>query len=451
MMRNAIFTGYGYRLILLVSLASPGIVGVAEGARPLGSLDTVDAQILADSPEDFGSRIYSYDMAIDDQNNVHIVYSRPFSSTADQIIYARRIDGAWSQHVISSNGLRASISTEIEIDPNGTVHVCYIRANKQLYYHRIQGGVLPGVKRFVGSGAWNTRMQLDENGQPVFVRENQDWPSLQSKLVLLRTANGLNWTQSDIAVPRVTKFRVADFLYRQGTFRITYGDSSMARQVLIGKGETSYKTGIFHNLYYAESANGNQWDAIQVDTSGTLYEDEFWTTLAVDGQTPIGAVYRYAEVDGQYNTGTSLAFFRSTEDGVVTQIITSADYAETREGMGAALLVEAPGEYLGVWDFSPDDTQDPYFRGERGNIALARNGEDGQWKEKLQVDAFSAEGRVVFKKMDGSLHILVLGDFVDAKLYYRELDLAYIKGQFDAISGGFPWNIFLPAILGSAG
>jgi hypothetical protein len=104
---------------------------------------------------------------------------------------------------------------------------------------------------------------------------------------------------------------------------------------------------------------------------------------------------------------------------------------------------------LGVWDYSPDDTLDPYFRGERGNIALARNGSDGQWREKLQVDGFSAEGKLLLKRVNGSLHILVLGDYVDTKLYYRELDLAYVNEQLDAFSGGFPWNIFLPAITGA--
>jgi len=59
---------------------------------------------------------------------------------------------------------------------------------------------------------------------------------------------------------------------------------------------------------------------------------------------------------------------------------------------------------------------------------------------------FSAEGRVIMKVAGNRVHILALGDFVDAKLYYWELDLSYVTGEFEKLTKGFPWGTFLPAI-----
>lgn len=428
-----------------VALMWAVVVGLAHGA-----LATLDSRMLADSPEDFSQRIYGYDMAVDANNDVHVVYSRPTGSGSDQVVYVRRAAGQWQgEQVLSADGLRSSISTHLVVGGDNAVHVSYLRRSTEaLYYRRIVNGV-PQPEKLVDIGQWNTLMQLDGAGRPLFVRENETQPGPISKLALLSTTDGNSWSKSFLNLPGVNRFRLAGFVFENGRHHLIYGDSALLKPVLSGKGSTTYVTGVFHNLYYAFSANGVSWTPNAVDQSGTLYENEFWASLAVDGGQPIVGMYRYAEYGGEYNTGTSALLARWT-GGAWDKRFTTASYPDSREGAALALLVDAPEAYLGAWDFSPDDTQNAYFRGERGNIALVRNGTRGDWQEKLQIDPFSAEGRVVLRKRGDRLHFLALGDFVDARLYYREFDLNYIDEEFDRIYGGFPWEIFLPGIVNGA-
>jgi hypothetical protein len=388
-------------------------------------------------------------MDVDANNDVHIVYSRPAENGADEILYQRRAAGEWlPAQRLSSDGLRSSNSTHLIVDAQGVVHLCYLRrTTESLYYRRIENDAL-GVELLVDNGAWHTRMQLDRAGRPMFAREDQTWPEGASRLELLTTTDGATWNGRLLNVPaQVQAFRLADFLYVAENYHLTFGDSAQTRPVLAGKGSSAYVDGLFHNLYYATSGDGTQWDVRLVDDSSTLYENEFWTALAVDQGNPIVGFYQYAEYDNQYNTGTSAIVSRWNGSAWDRDQATRAWYEATRAGMGIALLVRSPGTYLGAWDFSPDDTYDPNFRGPRGNIAIVRNGEDNGWQDKLQLEPFSAEGRIVIRQQGDRLHLLVLGDFVDAKLYYRELDLNEIDRRFAVISSGFPWSSFLPAIL----
>lgn len=416
------------------------------------ALPTLDEREIADSEEPFERRIYSYDMDVTANNDVHLIYSRPTAGGSDQIVYQRRVAGVWqAEQILSDDGLRSSISTHLLVNGEDATHVCYLRDSiKHLYYRRIDDGV-PGPEVMVDEGAWNTKMQLDGAGRPMFIREDETWPARVSKLSLLTTADGKTWDEHYLAIPDVThRFRLADFLYQNGVYHVTFGDSSLSRQVLAGKGSTTYVTGVFHKLFYATSADGLTWATSLVDDSGNLYEDEFWTTLAADGDTPLVGAYQYAEYDGLYNTGTWAMLARREGSGWERRNVTPAPYEATRAGASIAILVRAPGEYLGFWDFSPDDTYDGNFRGARGNTAVARNGPDNVWDHKVQLDPFSAEGKFVVRRNGERLHALVLGDFVDAKLYYRELDLEVLEQQLEAAASGFPWNSFLPAILGGA-
>jgi hypothetical protein len=419
----------------------------------VGAIPTIDARMVADSEEPFERRIYSYDMDVDSNHNVHLIYSRPTAGGPDQIVYQRRVAGTWlGEQVLSNDGLRSSISTHLLVNGQNVAHVCYLRGStKHLYYRQIVNGTL-GPEVMVDEGAWHTRMQVDEAGRPVFLREDETWPAQVSKLTLLTTTNGVIWDERYLGIPDTThRFRLADFLYQDGVYHVTYGDSSLTRQVLAGKGSTSYVTGIFHKLIYTSSSDGLSWSSSLVDDSGNLYEKEFWTTLAVDGDVPLVGAYQYAEYNGLYNTGTWALLARKQGNVWEKRNVTPANYEATRAGASIAVLVQAPGKYLGIWDLSPDNTYDGNFRGARGNTAIARNGEDNAWDHKVQLDPFSAEGRFVVRRSGESLHVLVLGDFLDAKLYYRELDLRIVDQRLDAASSGFPWNSFLPAILGGSG
>jgi hypothetical protein len=445
-MMHASFAALPQVVALVASLALPLLAPQA-----LGALPTTDARVIADSEEPFARRIYSYDMDVDSNGDVHVIYSRPTVAGTDQVVYQRRVRGAWQpEKVLSGDGLRSSISTHLLVNGQGIVHVCYLRASTEhLYYRRIVNGT-PGPEVMVDEGAWHTRMQIDDVGRPIFLREDETWPAKVSKLKLLRPTGAATWNEQYLGIPDVAdRFRIADFVYQDGVFHVTYGDSSIRRDVLAGKGSTTKVPGTFHRLFYASSADGMTWINTLVDGSGNLYEDEFWTSLAVDGDTPLVGAYQYAEHGGVYNTGTWALLARRDAGAWRKRNITPADYAETRAGASIAVLVIAPGEYLGFWDFSPDNTYDGNFRGARGNMAIARNGVDNSWDHKVQLDPFSAEGRFVVRRSGERIHLLVLGDFVDSKLYYRELDLGVVQSRLDAASSGFPWNSFLPAILGA--
>lgn len=436
-----------YQRHLLVSMALLLAAPVAFGVLP-----TLDGRAIADSEEPFERRIYSYDMDVGANHNIHIIYSRPAVDGPDQIVYQRRVAGSWlGEQVLSNDGLRGSISTHLLVNDQKEVHVCYVRdSTEHLYYRKIVNGVA-GPEVMVDNGAWHTRMQLDEAGRPLFLREDETWPGQVSKLTLLDTTDGTTWNERYLGIADTAhRFRLADFLYQDGVYHVTYGDSSRTRQVRAGKGSDMYVTGTFHRLFYASSSDGLRWSSSLVDDSGNLYENEFWTTLAVDGDVPLVGAYQYAEYDGVFNTGTWALLALKRDTVWEKRNITPATYAATRAGASIAVLVRAPGEYLGIWDLSPNNTYDGSFRGARGNIAIARNGKDNAWDHKVQLDPFSAEGRVVARRRGSRLHILALGDFVDAKLYYRELDLDIVEQRLDAASSGFPWGSFLPAILGGS-
>ena len=411
-------------------------------------LPTLDYKIIADSEEPIDRRIYSYDLAVDNSGTVHIVYLQPTSGDDANVYYQRRVGTVWSKKVLLTlAAYRASISTRLVVDSTNVVHVCYIKNDLNLYYRSVVNNV-PGTEYKVGPGAWHTRMQLDDNNHPMFIRENETWPEQQTRLVLVTTSDGTTWSKTYLNLPPVNKFRIGEFLYKDGTYHVTYGDGIETRPVLAGKGATTTIQGLFHNLYYATSTDGQTWSVRLVDDSRSLYENEFWTALALDNGTPLVAMYKYAEYGGQYNTGTSALLAKWNGDNWIKKNITPASYPATREGMGVGIAVRGPGDYYGAWDFSPDNTYDDNFRGARGNIAVAHNGADGSWSEKWQLAPFSAEGEVKVCIRGDRLYVLALGDFVDAKLYFWEIDLNALSGGGTPSASGLTDNApALPAIL----
>ncbi len=410
-----------YRGVVVILFVGFGMISVAE-AVPLA---TLDARVISDSEESFDRRIYSYEMDVDSSGAVHIVYLKPTSGNAAEVRYVlRTAGGAWSEQTLSSAGLRGSLSIHLLVDDYNVVHICYVKSDQNLYYRTIAGSVI-GSEKYVSPGGWHTRMQLDANNRATFVREGEDWhvtPS-ETKLVLVTTLNDETWSEDYMNLPAVNKFRIGAFVYKNGIYHVTYGDSFETRDVLTGQGSTTTKQGIFHNFYYASSSDGLNWSSSMVDNSLTLYEDEFWTSLVIDTDTPVVTLYKYAEYGGQYNTGTSALLSKWNGSSWQAKNVTPAGYPATREGMGVGLVCNGAGDYFGGWDFSPDNTYDDDFRGARGNIVLARSGSDGAWNNKWQVDEFSAEGEVKLRIKNNRLYYLALGDYIDTKLYFREYDM----------------------------
>lgn len=407
-------------------------------------IQTVDEHIITDSENEYHRRVYTYDFGIDSKGDIHIIYLKPVAGQ-DNVgtnVYLRRISGQWQEPVVLTNdGLFPTASTRLIIGEDDVVHVCYIQHqsdgnggafdpdhDRYLAYHKIVNGVV-GQRQVVSPGAWHSAMQLDEQGRALFLRQDADWQSADaSKFAIFTTTDETQWSRRLLNLS-VNLRKLKSFIYADGKYHILYCDNAQTKGVIVGAGSTDTKTGTFYDLRYASSNDGDQWNISIVDDSFTLYKDEFWTALALDGGTPLVAMYKYAEYGGQYNTGTSALLAKSSGNDWIKKNITPADYPATREGMGVGIAVRGPGDYYGVWDFSPENTFDDNFRGERGNIAVAHNGADGSWSEKWQLAPFSAEGEVKVRIKGDKMYVLALGDFVDAKLYFWEIDLDELSGS----------------------
>ncbi|MBU0946538.1 MAG: hypothetical protein KJ804_20560 [Proteobacteria bacterium] len=419
-------------------------------SRVDAALDTAESKVISDSEEPSDRRIYSYDMGVDSQSNVHIIYSKPLGDRTAEIFYIRQVAGVWqAPMLLSSSGFRASISTNLVVGTDNRIHVSYLKdvggTTAALYYRTVNNGVTT-PELLVANGGWHSRMQLDSNGRPVFVREGETWPEQVSKLILLTSQDGETWDSSPLPLADVTRFRIADFVVENGAYHVTYGDSRYSYEVWNGKWMTARVMGVFHDFHYATSEDGVSWIEHTIDSSHTLYEMEFWTTMVLDGGKPVIGMYKYAEYGNKYNTGTSAVSYKWNGSTWLQKGITDTSYPDSREGMGVGLVVNGSGDYFGAWDYSPDYPQDDDFRGERGNIALARSGANGDWEPKAQVDPFSLEGRAKLCIYGNYLFFLALGDFVDAKLYFRKYNIAALAEDLPVSLSAKGGGKALPAV-----
>ncbi len=385
----------------------------------------------------FACRVYAYDLGIDSKGNVHIVYSNPTlpDCSTSQIRYVSRVNGVWNKEVpISNNGLGPNVSTRLAVGADDTVHICYIGVDNdpqhphKLHYITVAGGE-KGEDIIVDRGGWHTRIQLDENDHPIFIREGRTYPEKVSELTLHTTTDNLTWVKQHIDVPNIgiKRFRLANFIYQNGIYHLTYGGFEHTKKAWDSKRMKNRVDGSFHKLHYASSTDGVTWNTRIIDDSKKLREIEFWTSLVVDGNRPIVSRYRYEEMSGRYNLGTSANFMTPIGGSEwMNKIITDTSYPEFREGMGVGLLVNNPGDYFSVWEFSPPKSPDAEFDG-NGNIALYRNGPKNDWSLRGQVAPFSMEGRGILRKKHNKIFLLVLGDYVDTKLYFFEYDLKVLN------------------------
>lgn len=400
----------------------------------------LSSRTIVDSKEPYNCRVYSYDMGIDSKGDVHIVYSNPNAAcTKADIYYIRRVSGVWQTPIlISNNGSRPSISTLLTVGDDDRIHICYVLDNPRSLQYLIinNGAVVSGYPVKVWDGGWHTRMQLDNNGYPVFVREGETWPALETKLTLITTTNGTDdWTRTflNLTPPPLPdgKFRVADFIYDNGTYHITFGGSEHKKEVWQDKTETVRIDEIFHDLHYAVSPDGTNWTEYTIDSSATLHDRQFWTSLVLDGVNPLASMYKYNEAGGRYNYGTSANLMTKIGSTWDNRIITDTRFTNL-EGMGPGLAVNGPLDYFCAWDFSPDFADfgafyDESFYGQYGNIALARNGPKNDWTPKVQIAPFSLEGRAILKIHGGKMFFLGLGNWFDARLHFSEYSIVELN------------------------
>jgi hypothetical protein len=73
---------------------------------------------------------------------------------------------------IDNYGRLASVSTYVRVDrATGREHLCYIQdPDTRLVYRIVDSGVV-GAVTVVENGGWHSKMELDENGAALFLRE----------------------------------------------------------------------------------------------------------------------------------------------------------------------------------------------------------------------------------------------------------------------------------------
>lgn len=396
----------------LLSFFSVAVVCCAVGHAKLA---TIAEMVVADSENENSRQIFSYDLEVDTSGTVHVIYSIPVvGESRDQVIYAHGVVGNLAEQVLATNAPHNADSSWIEVDPlvTGKIHVCYLEnqePNQQLVYRTIQNGV-PSTSVVVERGAWHTRMQVNENGDPLFVRQGV------TKLRLFELNGSGTWTQREISpTPATATARLAEFVYdrTRRVYHVLYGDNYEVREVYKFK-STERTTGTFHRLWHASSDDGDTWGASMVDDSKTLYEMEYWTSLSLDSEgIPHVSMYKYAEV-GQYNTGTGL-LFGGLVDGEWDMSVIVGGSDDSRVGMGAGLVLDQQSRWLGVWDSSPDRPID--FSGADGNLACHVSSAGDDWSNKWQLRPFSAEGDIRLRLRDNTAYVLAQGNFRDVKLH----------------------------------
>ncbi len=388
-------------------------------------LAPLDSRAITDSEEPFERRVYGYAMDVDSLGNVHIVYTKPIPNTnSGQVIYERRLAGVWqTPQILSNQGWIATRSTHLLVAPDNTVHICYITGNvsgQNLVYRKVVNGAL-GSERNVSPGGWHSQMQLDDAGRAMFIREGDNYPDPGSRFKLFTTNDDISWTERATNLINSNQFTIGNFIYSNGKYHLTYGDGAYTKPVLKGKGSNEYIDGKFHNFYYASSSDGITWTPSLVDDSGTLYEMEFWTSLIINNEVPVLSFFKYDEYNQQYGCGTSLLMAQQYDGNKwKKRIIAGSNFPYSDAGMGASMVSLGSNDIIAAWNDSPLSPIDFFEQPMTGGTVLFRSGADGSWQHGWLLDPFSAEGTVILRVNGNRLYSLVLGDWEDTKLYFRE-------------------------------
>jgi hypothetical protein len=429
------------------------------------ALSNLQESVITDSEEPFSRRIYSYDFDVTPNGTIHAVYAMPIpGQSRTNIIYAtKEIGGSWptiaNRIVLEESGQLESISTYVLYDKNtGTVHICYIVQRtfidnggithaSGLVYQTIKNGVV-SAKVNVSSGSFHTRMQLDQDGKIIFVREYEDFlnpdgtirplPYPKALRMHLPVKGATNqWTDKVLQLPSAEDYRLAGFVYDQahGRYHIIYGDKNAVYlrntyptvnpPVTPDKHPVYFPPGSGHKLWHTYSTNLNNWTTSLVDGSGNISENEFWTDMIVDGNgVPYVASYRYATDAQGVQEGTSNILAKLKNDGtwqVQTVEGKNSGASPARAGMGSKLAIDPAGRFHGVWDNSPDKPIDA--EGQGGNVMYRFSPDGENWALRQAILPYSAEGNCRMKIYNNKLLLMVLGDYRDARLIFAEFQM----------------------------
>ncbi|WP_353571326.1 hypothetical protein [Candidatus Albibeggiatoa sp. nov. BB20] len=411
------------------------------------------------SEDDYSRRIYSYDFAIDATGKIHILYGRPEPSGAErvQIIYAtKQIGGTWdasSKVILEEYGDTGSISNNIILGTDGTVHVSYLVKRDftipvtvdfphatGLVYQTISNGVA-SEKSNISAGSYHTKMRLDTDGQMIFVREyeidNKTSTRNPRALAFYKQQDG-QWTGTETKVfsdlltaSGLQEYRLADFIIdpNTGRYHLSYGDKNAdelrAQYPTANPGQAAvhFPAGAGHNLIYVYSDDkGESWKPSIFDNTGSLSENEFWTDMLIDENgNPVIGMYRYATDASGIHNGTSnrIGRYDLSPGAWDTHTVAGKSSSTTshRAGSALGLAIDDAGGLHGIWDNSPDQPIDAHASQVQYGGTMYRYSYDGKnWDARQPIFNFSVEGKVRTKIFNNRLFVMFLGDHRKVRL-----------------------------------
>jgi hypothetical protein len=430
---------------------------------PLAALSELSLQQLetvTDSEESFQRRVYSYDFDVSDQGDVHAVYAKPAvgGQRANIIYMSKKVGEEWPAEshrtTLETEGRIGTISTNLIFDDtHNTVHISYIverdfvdhidfTHDTGLIYQKIVNGQL-SEKISVSSGGYHTLMQLDKNGDAIFIREYQIFLNADGSLmsppypealrIQLPLANN-RWTDRTylLDLPLAEDYRLANFVYDvgEGRYHIAYGNKNADflratypttnPPVLDPSKAVPFPAGAGHNLIYAFSDDLKTWHTSTVDDTGSISENEFWTDLIVNKDKVHMVSFRYGTDDVGVQQATSNIFATLTGQtwNAMTVAGKTTGASTNRAGMGAKLLVDSTGAFHGFWDASPDVPIDS--ESAKGSTMYRYSPDGISWESRQVAFPFSDEGKIRAKLHKDKLLVMLLGDATDAKLFFAE-------------------------------
>ncbi|MBF0112779.1 MAG: hypothetical protein HQK74_08620 [Desulfamplus sp.] len=439
----------------------------------VAQLSILTEEMLADSQENIGSRIYAYDFDLSKDGTIHAVYTEPIPGTTQaKIIYATKSVSTkqsinnWAatenRVVLDEFGAALSISTYLMVDDNDVVHICYIVDGVEfiepelpnykghtsgLVYQRVVNGVVQ-PKINIASGTFHTRMQLNQENKPIFLREyeifadeegNQLQPPFKKALKMFIPSDEKDdvWTGKVVDLKSSAHYRLANFVFDKSTgqYHILYGngdsDKLRAAYPTANPPETKgviFPAGSAHQLWYAFSSDLKNWKLSQVDQAdpGNLSENEFWTELIINNDgVPYASYYKYATDSNGVHQGTSNfigTYSKTTNSWTMKKV--AGDVAPPflhRAGMGMGIVVDDLNGLHGVWDNSPDKPIDA--EGGGGNIMYHYNPDGINWNIKQAIIPYSCEGYARVKIYENTFILMALADARDRRLIFAEFEM----------------------------
>ncbi|OQW94036.1 MAG: hypothetical protein BWK79_07950, partial [Beggiatoa sp. IS2] len=359
----------------IFSLPQP-VTPATLGNQPEARLLTpVKESVIENSEEPLTDRIYYYDMAIDNAGFAHVIYALPQPDRVHtQIIYAVETGDTWNKQILSIEGKYIPEGIQIALDATGTFHVVYIKGtndfDSSLVYRTLDANGVPSPEQKVDIGGWRSRLEINPvDNKPYIMRESEEG----LRLYRLDAAGQFQFSVIKLSIIPASispgaPLRLGEFhIDTLGGFHILYGDRFM--KTLDPSRDWNFR----HHLWYAYATTPEApiWNADIIDTSGLIWEWEFWADLTTSPNgSPIAATYNFNFADMNTHKTFGTFYFRDgtgwhTAISTRNQSPTVARPDGGREGMGPGLVVDDYG-YHGVWDNSPEQPFDFYTGDDRG-------------------------------------------------------------------------------------